>query len=726
MANSTSYVNNNKIRRLVEQLAVAGYDRKNIVIYGIGAVAKSIASQLTEANIVGLMDKDPGNIGRCIYGYEVLSTEVAISKADAIVIAASEVYWDTIFRRISFMKSDYGKQIFFTNGDIADFVLAERETQMHPYWDTTHDVILSEIEHHEVISFDVFDTLICRKISRPEDIYSIVEERANMDVLLEENFFQIRMEAVDLFQKSGDPVFSIHELYAFMTAHFGIAKERAERLKQLEIDVEIEFSEPRNEVIALYHLANRLNKRVYLISDYHMPSDILKRIFFKSGIALPTGLLVSCEVKKSKLSGALWEYYRNLIGNGKALHIGDNDIADISNPVLHGIQPCKIMSCNDMLFASSLRQIGILVRGLQDSKIVGLIQHHLFNSPFSLGANKGYPEIVTLKTFGYVFLGPLIYNYFSWLIPELASGVYNKVLFLAREGYLLKRIYDKLTDSLGLTGHPEGVYFRTSRRMASVASIMSEDDIFATLNDSFSGTAREFLENRFGIDGTNEDSSEILVQTDSKIVFLVRKYSDIILRNAAVERSNYLNYMNRSGVITSRSMAVADIGIKGSIQYYLGKIIESELVGYYMTALTGPDNPYCLGKNIKALYPEPLFDKRKSSNVFKYHLMLESTLVAPEGMYIRANEDGTFVHGPHFYNQLHFEYKAEIHAGIEAFVFDMLASNGYRLGKPASPDLVDELFGLPMSGTCLISDEIKNSFHIDELFGVVNEKKIWE
>lgn len=94
-------------------------------------------------------------------------------------------------------------------------------------------------------------------------------------------------------------------------------------------------------------------------------------------------------------------------------------------------------------------------------------------------------------------------------------------------------------------------------------------------------------------------------------------------------------------------------------------------------------------------------------------------------MYIRANADGTFFNGPTFTNQALFCSKTEIHSGIESFVMQMSKHSRHEFPNSPSPELVVELFGLPMTGQVEIAAESKNTFYIDELYGVVNEKKIW-
>ncbi|KEI97158.1 CoA-binding protein [Clostridium botulinum A2B7 92] len=78
----------------------------NISIYGSGKHTEILLSFLDKSikkKIVGLIDKDKNKIGQSLYGYKVYSLEEIKNKVDAIVIS-SDVYQQTIYERISYLK----------------------------------------------------------------------------------------------------------------------------------------------------------------------------------------------------------------------------------------------------------------------------------------------------------------------------------------------------------------------------------------------------------------------------------------------------------------------------------------------------------------------------------------------------------------------------------------------------------------------------------------------
>ncbi len=79
----------------------------------------------------------------------------------------------------------------------------------------------------------------------------------------------------------------------------------------------------------------------------------------------------------------------------------------------------------------------------------------------------------TLEELGSIYIGPLVFNYFKWLINNLNGA--DLVLFNSREGYFLKEIWETYKEEYNL---PNSVYFKTSRKLASMVAFMNEAEIY--------------------------------------------------------------------------------------------------------------------------------------------------------------------------------------------------------------------------------------------------------
>lgn len=153
--------------------AFENYADKKIVLYGIGAFSATVIDRLTKFHIVGLMDRDPENIGKVLYGVPILSKEQAERDADLIIINMEASYWQTIYKRIQDIKGD----VYYRNGQKAYLDNTLKCDANLEYWRSGKEELLQKINEYSTISFDIFDTLLTRKVYLPADVFSLVELR---------------------------------------------------------------------------------------------------------------------------------------------------------------------------------------------------------------------------------------------------------------------------------------------------------------------------------------------------------------------------------------------------------------------------------------------------------------------------------------------------------------------------------------------------------------------
>lgn len=88
----------------------------------------------------------------------------------------------------------------------------------------------SAIDSHDIISFDIFDTLLMRKTLVPEDVFLILEDRATRAGYAVENLARIRVEEqLKLFNPD------LREIYEAIQKVTGITDEFRDKLMSLEL-----------------------------------------------------------------------------------------------------------------------------------------------------------------------------------------------------------------------------------------------------------------------------------------------------------------------------------------------------------------------------------------------------------------------------------------------------------------------------------------------------------
>lgn len=184
--------------------------------------------------------------------------------------------------------------------------------------------LVAEIEKHDIISFDIFDTLVMRKVYCNKDVFRIMA--LQLDLVWGIDFFSVRTEAERVLSEETYPY--IEEIYNYISRKHPCLKGKEAELIAMEIQLETELILPRRDVVELFELAKSLKKRVYIVSDMYMHHDTLAAILEKNGITGYDKLLVSSEYNSSKPQ-RLFEHYLKEIPDGTCLHIGDSWHCDI-------------------------------------------------------------------------------------------------------------------------------------------------------------------------------------------------------------------------------------------------------------------------------------------------------------------------------------------------------------------------------------------------------------
>jgi hypothetical protein len=338
------------------------------------------------------------------------------------------------------------------------------------------------------------------------------------------------------------------------------------------------------------------------------------------------------------------------------------------------------------------------------------------------------PIFNNLENIGYVFYGPLFFYFMVWFMNNLYQKEVDKIFFNSREGYFLLKLYNlmkTITDSNDL---PEGIYFKTSRRMSTVSAIFNENDIYKFLEmkngtgfpiHRFYGTLEKLLFNRFGItpDGDDDNLDKVIDTTrgTNEIRKYLERYKNKIIQNAKVERNNYLVYLN-SICKEDDNVVMVDHGIYGTAQSCLEKIMNRKFIGNYM-CINKNSNPNNLS-NIDSFY-------NYDTNHFKnFIIFVESIFTAPEGTYIKCDENGKFINDKEWSNQLIFDKKISVFNGIKLFIFDMMGDLLTVKGLKLNNRLPDFIFTLLESPDIVIEDSIRKTFYHDNQFVYGGEKVI--
>lgn len=583
-----------------------------------------------------------------------------------------------VFERLFVLCSNYNQYDFICYNNGINYMLKNySERNIHQYYEKNEDAMYLKLKEYDIISFDIFDTLITRKVYDPDILFKIIDENRSKKIKLNKDFYTIRKEAEnEIRTELNDP--DIHQIYDRIQKKCSLSNMEKEELKNMEISLERQFLIPRKDMLNLFNRLKENKNTLILISDMYLPSDVLKDILKNCGYQGYSKLYISCEVNLRKDNGNIWEYIKNKHQGKKIIHVGDNEESDCHKLWNYNLIPEHIMSGKMMYQNSSYGYYFNQEKStlsIKDSILFGLIINKtLFNSPFKWNESKGSYSVGNLYEYGYSIIGPILFEYMVWLIQSLKNEKKASLLFLAREGYYFQKMYHLIKDRCNCIylKEIEDIYFLTSRRCVSVACIKTKEDIYNILDIEYYGDIKSLMKTRFNLEIREKNFAVIIKQdgTGNKqdVSKILEKYEDEIMKIAKRERENYLKYIRRS-VKNLDNMIVVDLGYSGTTQMFLSKLLNKKIAGKYLVVKNQP-KPLSLGCKVESCYNETINDS--AHPLYKNSLLLEFFLTAPYGQ-LQYFDDQI---NPHYVDEKLVGEKIknldEIYRGVEALFNDLM------------------------------------------------------
>lgn len=306
----------------------------------------------------------------------------------------------------------------------------------------------------------------------------------------------------------------------------------------------------------------------------------------------------------------------------------------------------------------------------------------------------------SFEELGYIFFGPLLFNFFIWLKSEIKDD--ELILFNSREGYFLKDIYELFRIKYNL---PFGVYFKTSRKISSIASLFTKEDIYKTFDSHrYSGTLSNLMKDRFGIECQKNEYINSKIEIPN-----VDEYIELILNNSKRIRIEYGKYVN--DIISNyKKVVMIDSGYQGTTQYNLQKAFNLEFKGRYIN--------YKGNLNLKDVCG--LYDFEKT-NFQKNIIFFESIFTDKVGSYIDI-VTGNFINEKIDEVNHHFTKKIKIVNGIKLFINDMFGMDFEETS--VSYEYSDYLFNLMCKKDFVKNEKLFDIFFHDNYYVRDSVKKI--
>ena len=232
--------------------------------------------------------------------------------------------------------------------------------------------LTKDLLQYDIISFDIFDTLIFRPFAKPADLFMIVGKRLNRT-----EFYRIRTDAEKRARElatitKGNREVTIEDIYAVIEERTGLSKEIG---IQTEFEVELQYCFANPYMKRVFKLLQEQKKTIIIVSDMYFPESMMKKLLSNAGYSGYEKLYVSCDYGCSKSSKGLYQYVKRDYEGKKIVHIGDNFFSDIKCAQEIGL---------DVKYYKNVHEIGNQYRtdgmsALVGSAYSGIVNTHLHN-----------------------------------------------------------------------------------------------------------------------------------------------------------------------------------------------------------------------------------------------------------------------------------------------------------------------------------------------------------
>lgn len=441
------------------------------------------------------------------------------------------------------------------------------------------ETIKRQIDQADIVSFDVFDTLLKRDVPDPADVFDYVQLSYEIAVgNLDFVFRPMRIEAEkEARETAGKNEITLQDIYS----HIPIRDSLKNRLAELEISAEVKLSRTNEPVKELYEYAVRKGKRVVCTSDMYLPRRVVERLLDAAGFR-DHRLFLSSDIGKRKIDGGLYVTLLNELGvsPGNMLHIGDSFRPDYLEARKLGINSILIPRKLD----SALEAARNMPRNdCIEARISQSVQDNL-------AVGKGY-----YYRFGVRALGPVLIELCHHIRCGMMARRQTDIYFLARDGYLVKKAFDFLYPEIAPSSH----YLYVSRKAIGTPSIYGLDDVI----EVGSSTRQIDIERLLGSYGINRDLALDLMgragysQGDritkaeaidnGKFNKLLALAAPHLLHLARHQRPCAIGYLRQEGITSAHPSAIFDLGWAGNIQGFMNRIMDREqgvegVFGYYL------------------------------------------------------------------------------------------------------------------------------------------------
>ncbi|HEY7975281.1 MAG TPA: rhamnan synthesis F family protein, partial [Ktedonobacterales bacterium] len=603
---------------------------------------------------------------------------------------------------------------------------------LNMYAEQTPAELESIITEVDLVSFDVFDTLIMRPARVPDAALHFVGFELAQRYPDCQDFFSVRKRAEEAAraakQHRGDV--TIDDIYAAFPAVAQWPAEVVTAARALELETELRICQPRAAGVRAALAAKAAGKRCIVISDTYLTTEFVRTLLAKAGLeGVFDAYYVSSEQQARKDRGDLWQVVQEQehATPVRWLHIGDNEHSDIQLTTDRGIRAFHLMNPGVLAHVRGLGSAPVTSEATWPADIVlGPAVNRIAGNPF-LGQQRLRPiQLETAEDVGYTVFGPIVFGFTAWLAQMLREMDIDHAFFLSREGYGLRRCYEAMRELCPQLGLPPSTYFLSSRRtVLSAAQGRQFAPHLIFENKDWRGSLSGLVRSRIGLSlppiiGADDIPASLTPEGEAELAELLDAIRGRIVAHGRQELGVYLEYCQTTGLSTAERPAVIDIGYSASIQRGLQVCLGRGITGLYMATFNTASDVQLGGGVARGFFTEGGELWQPRIPVIEHNLLLEALLTAPQGQFLtfeRSDEGLVAQFKADTRSAQAVETILAMQQGAEQYCRDLLRAYGSALvSLPVDRDAIQEPLRLMGAHDITIPRAVQETFVLEDDF----------
>ncbi|MCI5115387.1 MAG: hypothetical protein D3912_11320 [Candidatus Electrothrix sp. AX1] len=341
--------------------------------------------------------------------------------------------------------------------------------------------------HCDTVSFDLFDTLLIRRIHDPDMVKPAVARYISRKALADKGkktwTWQQVQKLRDTFeqeqrQETGQHFDDFEACYPdymkrVITTVFGEQDEQDnDRLLREVTDYELAMENsvlvPRHALVAWLKRLKKQRKKILIISDVYLPATHLERLIDHAGFLDQVDAVVSsADSFLAKASGKAFPMIRErfALQYERWLHLGDNPVSDGGRPAEFGMHSLVLRDGLEKMRKSLAKRYYNYALGLPFYRGRCLQQIML---PLEAENVPQHPLYVK----GFNVFSPMLAAFIHGVAEHCLNAGIQRLYFFSREGWLFEQVWNRIIPKLyaGMENLPKVSYLYVSRMALAPAS----------------------------------------------------------------------------------------------------------------------------------------------------------------------------------------------------------------------------------------------------------------